>query len=177
VDAEMSEYCIITLAHGQVTKVSPHRYEELSKFSWHATKDKHTGGYYARRSELCIVDGKPRMLGIRMSRQILGLGTGDPRKADHKNLDTLDNTDENLRISTNAENARNKRLQRNNTTGYKGVRRVTNSRTKEQTNKWMARIRVNSKAVYLGVFDSPEKAHAAYCKAATELHGEFARFK
>ncbi len=169
-------YRTIQLTHNQVAKVSSHRYEELSKFSWHASLDRHTNGYYARRSELRIVDGKPRMLTIRMSRQILGLEAGDPSKADHRNLDTLDNTDDNLRVSTNAENMRNRGRPRNNTTGYKGVKRMTSSRNKQWRGRWFARIRVNRKALYLGSFDYPEQAHAAYCKAAIEYHGEFARF-
>jgi hypothetical protein len=32
---------------------------------------------------------------------------------------------------------------------------------------------VDNKKIYLGVFKSGEDAYAAYCKAATELHGAF----
>ena len=59
---------------------------------------------------------------------------------------------------------------KDNTTGRKGV--TYNKRLK----KFQARIVLNNKRKYLGVFTTTEEAHAAYCAAATELHGEFARF-
>lgn len=33
---------------------------------------------------------------------------------------------------------------------------------------------LNGKNKHLGYYDTPEAGHAAYCKAASELHGEFA---
>ena len=57
------------------------------------------------------------------------------------------------------------------TTGYKGV--TFHKRDKA----WQAQIRVNGKCKYLGFFKTPELAYAAYCKAAKELYGDFARFE
>lgn len=57
---------------------------------------------------------------------------------------------------------------RNNTSGYKGV-------SLEGT-RFKAKICKNYKQIHIGTFDTKEEAHAAYCTAARELHGEFARF-
>ena len=87
---------------------------------------------------------------------------------DHINGDKRDNRLCNLREATNAENCRNSGIRRTNSSGYKGVYR------QESYKKWRAQITVDYKIHYLGVFNTPEEAHAAYCKAAKELHGEFA---
>lgn len=88
---------------------------------------------------------------------------------DHINGDPFDNRIENLRLATKAENCRNVGASKNNTSGYKGV-------TKVYGTKWLAQIMVNRKHYYLGVHDTAEEAHAAYCKAAEEHFGKFARF-
>ncbi len=36
-------------------------------------------------------------------------------------------------------------------------------------------IRLQGKNYHLGMFDTPEEAHKAYCEAAVKLHGEFAK--
>ena len=53
---------------------------------------------------------------------------------------------------------------------YKGV--TYNKRY----NRWVSSISVNGLNVFLGYFDTELEAHAAYCKAAASLHGEFANF-
>ena len=73
-----------------------------------------------------------------------------------------------LRICTNTENVRNQKLHKNNTSGFKGV--VWSKEKK----RWLAHIMVNRKTIYLGYFDSPEIAHAAYCEAAVKHFGVFA---
>lgn len=100
---------------------------------------------------------------------LTGLEPGDPLVADHINGNPLDNRRINLRVCTHQQNMLNRRMNRNNTTGFKGVTQVG-------PNRWAAAIAMNGCCHYLGVYDSPEKAHAVYCEAAVWLHGEFANF-
>ena len=86
---------------------------------------------------------------------------------DHRDGDACHNWIENLRPANHAQNARNMRRRNSNKIGLKGVSRANQ--------KWQARITVNSKGIYLGVFDTPEAAHAAYVTAAERLFGDFAR--
>jgi hypothetical protein len=88
---------------------------------------------------------------------------------DHINGDKLDNRIANLRLSTNAENSRNRPATRRNSTGYKGVY------LDSYTGRWKAQINVDGKNRNLGRFDTPEEAHAAYREAAEQWHGAFAR--
>lgn len=88
---------------------------------------------------------------------------------DHRDGDGLNNRIGNLRMATNAQNLANSKRHRKSTTNFKGVSAVTNS------NRFRARIRRGGKEHHLGTFDTPEEAHAAYCRAAAETFGEFAR--
>jgi hypothetical protein len=88
---------------------------------------------------------------------------------DHINGIKTDNRFCNLRLATNSLNSCNRKLSARNTSGYKGV---SYSKTKQ---KWRADVRINGKQTVIGYFDTPELAHMAYCKAAAELFGEFAR--
>ena len=83
---------------------------------------------------------------------------------DHINGDGLDNRRENLREATRAQNMRNLRLRSDNTSQYKGVRRLGD-------HIWQARV--NGQTV--GYFDTALDASFAYDKAAVEQYGEFAR--
>ncbi|MFC4636961.1 HNH endonuclease [Deinococcus hohokamensis] len=86
---------------------------------------------------------------------------------DHKNGDKLDNRRQNLRPCTQAENSRNRRMHRNNKSGFKGV-----SRHKKG---WRAVIHLPGRQVYLGVYPHPLLAALAYNAAAVALFGAFAR--
>ena len=87
---------------------------------------------------------------------------------DHINGDPLDNRKQNLRICTQAENVRNRRAGKNNTSGFKGVS------WHKRTNSWHARIDHNKKPIHIGCFEDKEEAARAYDRKAIELHGEFA---
>jgi hypothetical protein len=91
---------------------------------------------------------------------------------DHKNGNKADDRIENLRPATHAENSRNMGRNSANTTGFKGV--AVFNKPGEPT-RYRALIRANGERHFLGIFDTPEEAHAAYCRAAELLHGEFAR--
>jgi len=88
---------------------------------------------------------------------------------DHINGNRLDNRLINLRLCDYSQNQYNKGLTKANKSGYKGVYW---HKTKK---KWATNISANKKQYYLGCFDTPEAAYAAYCEKAKELHGEFAR--
>jgi hypothetical protein len=104
-----------------------------------------------------------------MHRFIMGMSFGDRKKIDHRDGNGLNNQRHNLRPATHAQNMCNYKKPATNTSGYKGVT------WHKQHAKWQAKIRVDGKRLSLGTFGSPEEAYAAYCKAANDLHGEFAR--
>ena len=76
----------------------------------------------------------------------------------------LDNRRTNLRNVDHATNCRNRRLQKNNTSGYRGVTWNKDAR------KWQAEIKVDGKNHYLGKYSTPQAASAAY-EAARERMG------
>jgi hypothetical protein len=89
---------------------------------------------------------------------------------DHANGDKTDNRMCNLRQASRCDNNRNQPKRKHNTSGYKGVSWSKRNR------KWVARIRFEWKQKHLGYFDEATDAHAAYEKAAKELHGIFANY-
>ena len=86
---------------------------------------------------------------------------------DHEDTDPSNNRWGNLREATPSQNGCNTGLRRNNTSGFKGVH------WNKHAKKWHAQIR-GGKVRYLGLFNSAEEAHAAYCAAADKHHEEFA---
>lgn len=86
---------------------------------------------------------------------------------DHISGDKLDNRRSNLRKCTAKENARNTRLAKNNTSGFKGVRLTAHG-------MWNARIMVDRRNVHIGNYHTIEEARAAYDAAALIHHGDFA---
>ena len=70
----------------------------------------------------------------------------------------------NLRDITHQKNNFNKGINKNNTSGYKGVS------WNKRNNKWQVEIGVNGKSIYLGYFVDIEEASDAYEKAKLKYH-------
>lgn len=84
---------------------------------------------------------------------------------DHVNGDRGDNRLCNLRECDHTQNMANRRPQ-----GGRKLKGITKFRGKQ----WIAQIRHGGRSRYIGVFDTPEEANAAYLAKARELKGEFA---
>lgn len=95
-------------------------------------------------------------------------GTWPDGQVDHINGQRDDNRAINLRVATNAENQANAKRRSDNRSGFKGVSPTYGQR-------WRASIKSGGRTRHLGHFDTAEAAHQAYCEAASELFGEFAR--
>lgn len=96
------------------------------------------------------------------------MNTNKPNeKIDHKNRIKNDNTRNNLRFCSQAENTRNISKKKNNKSGFTGVL------WKEDKGRWVARITYNNKRIYLGSFKTKEEAIQARLEAEEKYFGEF----
>lgn len=155
----------IPLTRGQFATVIAYQFEEYMRWNWHAKFIPKLKVYYAERSE--IING--REVSIPMHRQMLGLGPGNPTRGDHENGDTLDNRPRNLRPATFTENCRNRRHESKTTSGYVGVT------FNKEWQKWVVRINVNYRSIFIGYFVRKQDAIAARKKAELKYFGKFCR--
>ena len=89
---------------------------------------------------------------------------------DHRDNDRANNRLANLRLATIGQNRAN--ACSNNQSGLpKGVHKKRN----RFQDRFQARINVDGVRKHLGMFDTPELAHEAYCVAAQKVFGEFWR--
>lgn len=161
-------YCrLVALSRGLYAIVDEIDYHWINQYVWTARWDGDSN--YAQRQE--IIGGK--VYSIHMHREILGLKYGDPLQGDHiKAGYTLDNRRANLRVSSRNGQMRNRRTNKSNTTGFKGVGPVPNSPN------YRARILVDGKRIHLGMRSTPKAAwEELYIPAAKKYFGSFARFK
>ena len=153
----------VPLTQGQVAIVDDEDFERISAHKWNAAWNESTKSFYAQSN---VAGGLRRQRTIIMHRMIMGASRG--QEVDHRNRDTLDNRRRNLRLCTQAQNTLNRGIQRNNTSGFKGVKKHT------QCNRWMACVQLNRRRLYLGLFANPKDAAVAYDEAVVRVHGEFA---
>jgi hypothetical protein len=83
---------------------------------------------------------------------------------DHINGVRSDNRIVNLRDVPPLLNKQNRVGPSKAASGFRGVSKMTGCRG------WRAEIKVKYKGIHLGIFDTPEEAHAAYLDAKRKLH-------
>jgi len=148
----------IPLTRGYVTRIDAADRVFTDGRKWHAAIIPSRRAIYARTK----INGKMVML-----HRLL---CPDWDEVDHADSDGLNNCRHNLRDGTGlGKNRPNRVMQRNNTSGHKGV-----SWNKLQR-QWVANIKVNRKQIYLGAFGTPEEAADAYDRAAIGHFGEYAK--
>ena len=92
-------------------------------------------------------------------------GSTEGKCIDHINGVKDDNRIENLRLATVTENQHNRKVNKNSTTGVKGV--------SLRGDKYLAYIKVNKRQCHLGSYETLAEAAAAYHGAAILAQGEF----
>jgi hypothetical protein len=110
------------------------------------------------------IEGKLVSLYVHRVAWALKTGAWPLEEVDHRNGDGYDNRFSNLRLGTHAENQQNRIARYDNASGLVGA---TWNKGDE---KWQAQIFVGGRSHYLGQFNTPEAAHAAYLEAKQRLH-------
>jgi HNH endonuclease len=94
---------------------------------------------------------------------LLQTGSWPANEIDHDDRNKANNAWSNLRAATHSEN-------RQNLSSHTAKGRLRGA-TQRPNGKWIGQIkRPNGKVCYLGVFDTEQEAHTAYCIAKRELH-------
>lgn len=146
----------IPLTKGRYAIIDADLYDSLIGQFWHVSRAIN-GTYYAATTT-------PDHKCARMHHVVSNF-----ELVDHKNGNSLDNRKSNLRpCETNGENSCNRKMAKNNTSGFMGVNK-SNSR-------WMSRIMKGRASMYLGTFDTKIEAALIRDIAAAKYHGEFAVF-
>lgn len=91
-------------------------------------------------------------------------GVWPAHQIDHINRTKSDNRIANLRETTNMQNCWNQGVRKNNKTRLLGVH------LHKKTGKYRALIGVDNNTKHLGLYVTPEEAHAAYLAAKNEMH-------
>ena len=152
----------IPLTQGKFAIVDDVDFDWLNQYKWYSHIDRSKNIFYVNRGRRW---GK-RMITILMHRLIM-----NPIKGmfiDHINGNGLDNRRSNLRICTRSQNGMNRKMQNNNTSGYKGV--IWSKSAK----KWQVQIIFNKKRIHLGYFKIKKEGALAYNEASLKYFGKFA---
>jgi hypothetical protein len=136
--------------------------EWVTQWKWYAMA--HPRTTYVSRGD--VLHGRYRVSYL-LQREIMIAPCN--KEVDHRNGDGLDNRRTNLRLATPAQNARNRPLQSNNTSGVRGVHWCASK------GRWRARIKVNNKYIELGLPTDLDSAARVREAAALKYYGEFQR--
>lgn len=102
-----------------------------------------------------------------LHRLVMGCKKGDNVLIDHINRNKIDCRKNNLRIVNDIQNAINKGIKTNNTSGKTGVS------WNKKLNKWESYITINKKRRRLGLFDNYNEAKKVRIEAEEKYFGEY----
>ncbi len=155
-----AEYLRSRLDYDSSTGVFTHKHDFGSRYKVGDRAD--TSGHAALREYRLVNLLNQKFLAHRAAwLHTHGIFPGLP--IDHINGNKSDNRIENLRaveIRLNAENIR--KPQKNNSTGFLGVQ--------PHQGRYRVRLTVDRKQIQIGMFSTPEEAHAAYVVAKRKYH-------
>lgn len=142
---------------GCSVKIDDNDYHRVKDIKWRINSD----GYVVWRGNKNFPNE------IKLARFIMDLHD-KKLQVDHANRDKLDNRRCNLRICTKTQNMRNRGVQKNNSSGYKGVY------YNRAWGKWIAVIKFGGKIRFLGGFFDKDSAARKYNEVARKEFGDFA---
>jgi len=130
-------------------------------------KEGHQSGCVDQTGYIYIYFKMTRLLAHRMAWMYM-YGIEPDGQIDHINGDRTDNRIANLRVSTAHQNARNRGLSKNSSTGFKNIS------WNAERGSWEVSIKMNGKKAFFKRFKILQEAQRAAISAREELHGEFA---
>ena len=146
----------------------------IFRWKWREGVSKRINARYAGKAAGCVQRVGYVLIGINsrlyQAHRLAWLfvyGEWPPKDLDHRDGDKGNNRIANLRLATNQENQRNVGLQKNNSTGIKGVH------WHKGTGKFRAEISVGDKRRHLGYHDTLAEAAAARAAAEIKYFGAF----
>lgn len=146
---------------GKCAIVDDDMYPELSRYKWHLDQK----GY--ARHDYSIPGGRGRTEHWKMHRKIMGMPTGT--MVDHINGNKLDNRKKNLRLCKTGQNRRNSKLNKNNSSGYRGVYFIPKRGT------YLAHICVDGTKIEIATFKTKEEAAYVRDQVALQLCPDFTK--
>ena len=141
----------------------------LGLFKWknptaHQASDWFKGNKSVRKYRRLYIDGHHYMAHV--IAWVIIKGEFPKIGIDHEDRNQENNRWKNLREATQLQNSKNRSIARNNKTGVTGVS-IFNDR-------FRASIRIDTKRIHLGLFDTVKEAAKVRRKAEKEYFGEFA---
>jgi hypothetical protein len=149
----------IKLNKNKFTLVDDNVYDYLNQWKWTIHWNKGTKTYYAVRTTGTHETSDKKRKMIYMHREIMN--SSKNLHIDHINHDTLDNRRSNLRYVTPRQNHQNRITKYSSK--YPGVSFY------KSHNKWVARISINGKNKFLGLYETEEEAYEAYKNECSKL--------
>lgn len=142
--------------------------DNVLKYKWgRSGKHKTSGNTYYAHAHINGKKVKLHHFVLGGYKRICSEAAIDRPEIDHKNNNGLDNRKKNLRVVTSKQNKFNRLLNKNNTSGTRGVQ------YNKKRKKWIAVIKNDYKAVLIGEFPIKEQAIKARKKAEKKLGYNF----